>query len=80
MGGGNALWEGLLFFLDLADMPVANQPVLCRIFCGIYLATIGKKANPEIRRWMIIPCIAYGVGFSTFYSLLIASGLDSAGP
>ena len=29
---------------------------------------------------MIIPCIAYGIGFAFFYSLLIASGLNVSRP
>ena len=34
MGGGNALWGGFSsFFLDLADMSSANQPILCRFYC-----------------------------------------------
>ena len=81
MGGGNALWGGFSSFFSIWQICLLQiSPFFVAFFVGIYLATIGKKANPEIRRWMIIPCIAYGVGFSTFYSLLIASGLDFSRP
>jgi cytochrome c-type biogenesis protein len=42
---------------------------------GLYLVTLDQRNNPGIREWVILPCISYAVGFTLFYSLLIASGL-----
>ncbi len=81
MSGGNALWGGFSSFFSIWQICLLQiSPFFVAFFVGIYLATIGKNANPEIRRWMIIPCITYGVGFSVFYSLLIASGLNISRP
>lgn len=81
MGGGAALWGGFSSFFSIWQVCILQfSPFFIAFIVGIYLATVGKKADPEIRRWMIIPCIAYGIGFTVFYSLLIASGLDISRP
>jgi cytochrome c-type biogenesis protein len=43
---------------------------------GLYLLTLGQRVNPDIRQWVILPSICYAIGFTIFYSLLIASGLN----
>ena len=81
MGGGNALWGGFSSFFSIWQICLLQiSPFFVAFFVGIYLATIDQKVNPEIRRWMIIPCIAYGIGFAVLYSLLIASGLNISRP
>ena len=81
MGGGNAAWGGFSSFFSIWQICLLQiSPFFVAFIVGIYLATIGNKANPEIRRWMIFPFIAYGIGFTVFYSLLIASGLDFSRP
>lgn len=81
MGGGHALWGGFAAFFSIWQVCLLQiSPFFVAFFVGIYLATVGKKADPGIRRWMIIPCVAYGMGFAVFYSLLIASGLDASRP
>lgn len=81
MGGGNALWGGFSTFFSIWQICLLQiSPFFVAFFVGIYLATAGKKADPEFRRWMIIPCIAYVIGFALFYSLLIASGLNASRP
>lgn len=81
MGGGAAVWGGFSSFFSIWQICLLQiSPFFVAFFVGIYLATIGNKANPEIRRWMILPCITYGIGFTVFYSLLIASGLNVSRP
>lgn len=81
MGGLEALWGGFATFFSIWQICLLQiSPFFVAFFVGIYLATLGKDGNPELRRWMLIPCIAYGLGFTVFYSLLIASGLDISRP
>jgi len=81
MGGGNALWGGFSSFFSSWQVCILQfSPFFIAFIVGIYLATVDKKADPEIRQWMIIPCITYGIGFTVFYSLLIASGLNISRP
>ncbi len=81
MGGVAAVWGGFSSFFSIWQICLLQiSPFFIAFIVGIYLATIGKNANPEIRRWMIIPCITYGIGFTVFYSLLIASGLNFSLP
>ena len=81
MGGSAAVWGGFSSFFSIWQICLLQiSPFFAAFIVGIYLATIGNKANPEIRRWMIVPCIAYGIGFTVFYSLLIASGLNISRP
>ncbi len=81
MGGVSAVWGGFSSFFSIWQICLLQiSPFFVAFIVGIYLATIGNKANPEICRWMIIPCITYGIGFTVFYSLLIASGLNISRP
>jgi len=81
MGGGVALWGGFSTFFSIWQICLLQiSPFFVAFIVGIYLATLGKNAALEIRPWMILPCIAYGIGFTVFYSLLIASGLDFSRP
>ena len=81
MGGIAAVWGGFSTFFSIWQICLLQiSPFFVAFIVGIYLATIGKYVNTEIRRWMIIPCIAYGIGFTVFYSLLIASGLNISRP
>src|SRR3989338_7970724 len=81
MGGVDALWGGFSSFFSIWQICILQiSPFFVAFIVGIYLATVGKNAAPEIRGWMILPCIAYGIGFTVFYSLLIASGLNFSRP
>lgn len=81
MGGGAALWGGFSSFFSIWQICILQiSPFFIAFIFGIYLATLGKNAAPEIRRWIVIPCITYGIGFTIFYSLLIASGLNVSRP
>lgn len=81
MGGGVAVWGGFSSFFSIWQICLLQiSPFFIAFIVGIYLATLGKNADPEIRRWIILPCITYGIGFTVFYSLLIASGLDVSRP
>lgn len=81
MGGGTALWGGFSSFFSIWQVCILQfSPFFIAFLVGIYLATLGKKADPEILQWIILPCISYGIGFTIFYSLLIASGLNISRP
>lgn len=81
MGGLAALWGGFATFFSIWQICLLQiSPFFVAFFVGVYLATQANNAAPGIRRLMIVPCIAYGIGFTVFYSLLIASGLDFSRP
>src|SRR3989304_2105502 len=81
MGGGVALWGGFSSFFSIWQICILQiSPFFIAFIVGIYLASLDRNADPEIRRWIILPCITYGIGFTVFYSLLIASGLNVSRP
>lgn len=81
MSGGTALWGGFSSFFSIWQICILQiSPFFIAYIVGIYLATLGKNKDPKIARWVILPCIAYSIGFTIFYSLLIASGLDISRP
>lgn len=81
MGSAAALWGGFSTFFSIWQICLLQiSPFFVAFVVGIYLATPGKNTDLEIRPWMILPCITYGIGFTIFYSLLIASGLDFSRP
>jgi len=81
MGGGAAIWGGFSSFFSIWQVCILQiSPFFIAFIVGIYLATLGKNDAPDIRSWVILPCITYGIGFTVFYSLLIASGLDISRP
>lgn len=81
MGGGAAAWGGFSSFFSIWQICILQfSPFFIAFIFGIYLATLNKNADPEILRWIIPPCITYSIGFTIFYSLLIASGLNISRP
>lgn len=81
ISGADALWGGFSAFFSIWQVCILQiSPFFIAFIVGIYFATPGKNAAPEIRRWILLPCIAYGIGFTVFYSLLIASALDISRP
>ncbi len=81
MGGGAALWGGFSSFFSIWQICILQiSPFFVAFIVGIHLATLGKNPDPKIFRWLVLPCIVYGIGFTVFYSLLIASGLNISRP
>lgn len=81
MGGVAALWGGFSSFFSIWQVCILQiSPFFIAFLVGVYLATVGKNTNPKIFRWVVVPCIAYGIGFTIFYALLIASGLNISRP
>lgn len=81
MGGLAAVWGGFSSFFSIWQICLLQiSPFFVAFIVGIYLASQGQKADPEIRKWIIPPCITYTIGFIIFYSLLIASGLNISRP
>src|SRR3972149_4615271 len=81
MGVGAALWGGFSSFFSIWQICILQfSPFFIAFIVGIYLATLVKSADAKILSWIILPCITYGIGFTVFYSLLIASGLNISRP
>lgn len=81
MSGSAALWGGFSSFFSIWQICILQiSPFFIAFIVGSYLATLGNNDDPKISRWVILPCIAYSIGFTVFYSLLIASGLNISRP
>ena len=81
ISGGAALWSGFSAFFSIWQVCILQiSPFFIAFIVGIYFATQGRNPNPDMRRWILLPCITYGIGFTVFYSLLIASALDISRP
>lgn len=81
MGGIAAVWGGFSTFFSIWQLCLLQiSPFFVAFIVGIYFATQGQEADPEIRKWIIPPCITYTIGFIIFYSLLIASALNISRP
>jgi cytochrome c-type biogenesis protein len=81
MGGGAALWGGFSSFFSIWQVCILQiSPFFIAFIVGIYLATLGQKEDARIIKWVVPPGIAFGAGFTLFYSLLIASGLSFSRP
>ncbi|MBE9542312.1 MAG: hypothetical protein IMF01_08335, partial [Proteobacteria bacterium] len=77
MGGGATLWDGFSSFFSIWQICILQiSPFFIAYITGLFLITLNQKTNPGIRQWVILPCITYAIGFTIFYSLLIASGLN----
>jgi cytochrome c-type biogenesis protein len=81
MGGAAALWGGFSSFFSIWQICILQiSPFFIAFIVGSYLATPSQKTVAGTLRWIIPPCITYGAGFTLFYSLLIASGLNFSRP
>ena len=77
MSGGMAIWSGFSSFFSIWQICILQiSPFFIAYMIGLYLVTMDQRINPGIGQWVILPSTSYGIGFSLFYSLLIASGLD----
>lgn len=75
------MWGGFTSFFSIWQICILQiSPFFIAFIVGIYLTTLEKNAAPENLRRIIFPCITYGIGFTVFYSLLIASGLNVSRP
>jgi cytochrome c-type biogenesis protein len=81
MGGGDALLGGFGYFFTSWQLCYLQfSPFLVAFIVGIYLPAREGTAVPGVLRGVLPACVAYGVGFSGVYSLLIASGLSLSRP
>lgn len=77
MGGSVAMWSGFSSFFSIWQICILQiSPFFMAYMIGLFLITLDQRINPAIGKWVILPSISYAAGFSLFYSLLIASGLD----
>lgn len=81
IGGAAAVWGGFSTFFSIWQICLLQiTPFFVAFIVGIYLATQGKYADSVIPRWIVPLCITYTVGYTIFFSLLIASGLNISRP
>ncbi|MFZ2301922.1 MAG: cytochrome c biogenesis protein CcdA [Gallionella sp.] len=81
MGGADALWGGFSSFFSIWQICILQiSPFFIAFAVGLYLAMRGKSAEQKILLRILFLCIAYGIGFTVFYALLIASGLSISRP
>lgn len=81
MSGAAAVWGGFSSFFSIWQVCILQiSPFFIAFIVGIYLATLGRDGDPKISRWVVLPCTVYSIGFTVFYSLLIASGLNVSRP
>ena len=75
------LWDGFSSFFSIWQICILQvSPFFMAYIIGLFLITLKQKNNFGINQWIILPCVAYGIGFTIFYSLLIASGLNISRP
>ena len=81
MGGVDALWGGFSSFFSIWQVCILQiSPFFIAFAVGVYLAIRGKSAEQKILPQILLLCVAYGIGFTIFYALLIASGLSVSRP
>jgi cytochrome c-type biogenesis protein len=77
MSGDMALWSGFSSFFSIWQVCILQiSPFFIAYMLGLYLLTLDQRSNPGLLKWVVLPSMSYGLGFTIFYSLLIASGLD----
>ena len=76
-----ALWGGFSSFFSIWQVCILQiSPFFLAFITGLYLRLQDRQSNPldaapNFQGWVIAPYIAFAIGFTLFYSLLIASGL-----
>lgn len=82
MGIFTALWGGFSSFFSIWQACILQiSPFFLAFIAGLYLRTQAQQSSkqnaaPNIRGEVLGPYIAFAVGFTLLYSLLIASGLS----
>lgn len=82
MGIFTALWGGFSSFFSIWQACILQiSPFFLAFIAGLYLRTQAQQSNqqnatPNIRGEVLGPYIAFAIGFTLFYSLLITSGLN----
>ncbi len=77
MGVGQALWGGFSSFFSIWQVCILQiSPFFMAYIVSLYLLARQQKSDAGIGKWVIIPFIAYMLGFILLYSLLVASGLS----
>ena len=75
MGAFDAVWGGFSSFFSIWQFCILQiSPFFMAYIVGIYLSGMSDK-NPGIAQRVILPCIAYMIGFSIIFSLLSSTGL-----
>ena len=77
MSGDMALLSGFSSFFSIWQVCILQiSPFFIAYMLGLYLLTLGQGNMPGLWRWVVLPGMSYTAGFTVFYSLLIASGLN----
>jgi len=76
MSVGTTFLSGISSFFSIWQICILQiSPFFFAYMVGLYLLTLDQKHTPAPAKWLILPCTSYGIGFSIFYALFIASGL-----
>ncbi len=76
MAVSEALWGGFSSFFSIWQVCILQiSPFFIAYIVGIYLIDWRQVGDSGIRQQVVLPYFAFVVGFTVFYSLLIASGL-----
>ena len=77
MSGNMVLWSGFSSFFSIWQVCILQiSPFFIAYMTGLYLLTLDQRHKPGLWNWVILPSLSYSIGFTVFYSLLIASGLE----
>jgi cytochrome c-type biogenesis protein len=72
-----ALWSGFSSFFSIWQVCILQiSPFFIAYMLGLYLLTMDQRNSPGLWKWVVLPSMSYTAGFTVFYSLLIASGLN----
>jgi cytochrome c-type biogenesis protein len=77
MTGLEAFASGFGSFFSIWQMCIIQiSPFFMAFIVGLYLLNVVRTPELNIRHYVLMPCIAYMLGFTLLYSLLVASGLN----
>jgi len=77
VSGNMVLWSGFSSFFSIWQVCILQiSPFFIAYMTGLYLLTLDQRHKPGLWNWVILPSLSYSIGFTVFYSLLIASGLE----
>jgi cytochrome c-type biogenesis protein len=76
MSAGMTFISGISSFFSIWQICILQiSPFFVAFMVGLYLLELDENNNPAVAKWLIPSCASYGIGFSIFYALFIASGL-----
>ncbi|NIR17237.1 MAG: hypothetical protein GWN86_26305 [Desulfobacterales bacterium] len=76
MGFVEAFWGGFSSFFSIWQICASQiSPFFMAFLAGFYFVGLSREGQGHYKRWVVVPCLSYIVGFSILYSLLSSPGL-----